>query len=146
MQWKAAGQEGPFYARKMLEKLGFENPISKRICYLVGHHHTYTDIDGIDYQILVEADFLVNFYEDDLGQDAINAAFTEDFSDRSGKNTVQALLFQKLRKIAMEGEKTHSNFINQSALRLYSKSISDYDPAYRLNIHKLAIRRLLCTL
>lgn len=34
----------------------FEEKLIKRVCYLVGHHHTYTDIDGIDYQILVEAD------------------------------------------------------------------------------------------
>ena len=24
------------------------------------HHHTYTGVDGIDYQILLEADYLVN--------------------------------------------------------------------------------------
>ena len=42
-------QEGPFYARKMLGELGFEEADINRICYLVGHHHTYADIDGIDY-------------------------------------------------------------------------------------------------
>ncbi len=29
----------------------------------VSHHHTYTDIDGIDYQILIEADYIVNASE-----------------------------------------------------------------------------------
>ena len=33
------------------------------MCYLIAHHHTYTNMDGLDYQILVEADFLVNLYE-----------------------------------------------------------------------------------
>ena len=56
--------EGPAIAKGMLERLGFAPAIVERVCYLVGHHHTYTDIDGIDYQILVEADFLVNLYED----------------------------------------------------------------------------------
>ena len=28
--------------------------------YLVGHHHTFVDIQGIDYQILVEADSIAN--------------------------------------------------------------------------------------
>ena len=32
----------------------------------MGHHHTYQNITGADYQILVEADFLVNIYEDEL--------------------------------------------------------------------------------
>ena len=40
----------------MLVKLGFEDKITERVCYLVGHHHTYTNIEGMDYQILVEAD------------------------------------------------------------------------------------------
>lgn len=50
---------GPEQAEIMLKKCGFETQQIERIAYLVGHHHTYTDIDGIDYQILVEADFLV---------------------------------------------------------------------------------------
>ena len=40
----------------------------ERICYLIGHHHTYKDVDGADYQLLLEADFLVNAYEDALPQ------------------------------------------------------------------------------
>ena len=50
----------------MLEELEFDETDIEQICYLVGHHHTYTNIEGIDYQILVEIDFLVNFYEDKL--------------------------------------------------------------------------------
>ena len=55
--------EGPPEAKKMLEALGYDKAVTDRVCWLVGHHHTYTDIDGTDYQILVEADFLVNIYE-----------------------------------------------------------------------------------
>ena len=62
---KLQEQEGPIIAQKMLSQLGFENYIVERICFLIGHHHTYDNIDGLDYQILVEADFLVNLYEDD---------------------------------------------------------------------------------
>ena len=31
-----------------------------RISFLVSHHHTLDQIDGIDYQIIIEADYLVN--------------------------------------------------------------------------------------
>ena len=55
--------EGPPEAKKMLEALGYDKAVTDRVCWLVGHHHTYTNIDGTDYQILVEADFLVNIYE-----------------------------------------------------------------------------------
>lgn len=33
------------------------------IKFLIGHHHTYQGIDRIEWQILVEADFLVNLFE-----------------------------------------------------------------------------------
>ena len=62
-----------------------------RICYLVGHHHTYTAIDGPDYQILVEADFLVNLYEDQLGPEAVDSALERIFRTRSGKQLCRTL-------------------------------------------------------
>ncbi len=60
---KIAGKEGPALAEQMLSELGFEKDVIERVSFLVGHHHTYTGIDGLDYQILVEADFLVNLFE-----------------------------------------------------------------------------------
>lgn len=39
---------------------GLDEDMIDRICYLVGHHHTFSNVDGPDYQILLEADFLVN--------------------------------------------------------------------------------------
>ncbi len=82
---KLQEQEGPVYAREMLKKLGFKEADIERICYLVGHHHTYTDIDGIDYQILVEADFLVNFYENNQGKTIIENNLQNIFKTESGK-------------------------------------------------------------
>ncbi len=70
--------EGPAPARRLLEECGFPGDVTDRVCYLVGHHHTYKDIDGIDYQILVEADFLVNIFEDgDTGADAADPGMKE---------------------------------------------------------------------
>ena len=59
---------GPALAKKLLShyRTDLHEEEIERLCYLVGHHHTYTNIDGIDYQILVEADFLVNLYERSL--------------------------------------------------------------------------------
>ena len=82
---KLQEQEGPIIAQKMLSQLGFENYIVERICFLIGHHHTYDNIDGLDYQILVEADFLVNMYEDDAGNRAINKAYKRIFKTETGK-------------------------------------------------------------
>ena len=51
----------------------------------MGHHHTYDHIDGADYQILVEADFLVNLYEDAASPQAVRTACERIFRTRSGK-------------------------------------------------------------
>lgn len=84
-------QEGPAPARCLLEKLGLDAPDVERICYLVGHHHTYRNIDGMDYQILVEADFLVNFYEDQMDKTAIGNALDRIFRTRSGRTLCQTV-------------------------------------------------------
>ena len=60
---KLQEKEGPPVARQMLTEIGYPQEVVDRVCYLVGHHHTYLDMDGMDYQILVEADFLVNLFE-----------------------------------------------------------------------------------
>lgn len=82
---KLQEQEGPGYAYELLTELGFNETDTQRICYLVAHHHTYTNIDGIDYQILVEADFLVNFYEGNSKQDSIQSVYNKIFRTKSGR-------------------------------------------------------------
>lgn len=82
---KLQEQEGPIVAQKMLSQLGFENYMVERICFLIGHHHKYDNIDGLDYQALVEADFLVNLYEDDAGNRAIDKAYKKIFRTNTGK-------------------------------------------------------------
>ena len=61
---KLQEQYGPDIAKRLLDDLQFPKQVSERVQYLIAHHHTYENIDGMDYQILVEADFLVNLYED----------------------------------------------------------------------------------
>ncbi|MDP4089249.1 MAG: HD domain-containing protein [Bacillota bacterium] len=63
--------EGPPVARELLGDLGLSSEVLNRICFLIGHHHTYTKIDGIDFQILVEADFLVNIFEEGMKKEEI---------------------------------------------------------------------------
>ncbi len=76
---------GPEPAAAMLKECGFSQEQIDRITWLVGHHHTYTDINGLDYQILVEADFLVNLYEDGISEDAVRHAYEKIFRTESGK-------------------------------------------------------------
>lgn len=69
---KLQEQEGPAYARDMLAAFTeVSREEVERVCYLIAHHHTYENVDGLDYQILLEADFLVNALEDNLQKLAI---------------------------------------------------------------------------
>lgn len=54
---------GPGEAEILLKELRFSEDVIGRVKYLIAHHHTYSNIQGIDLQILIEADFLVNLYE-----------------------------------------------------------------------------------
>ena len=72
-------------AKELLGKIGVNEEISKRVQYLIGPHHTYNNIDGLDYQILVEADFLVNLYEDGASKEAVEKAYNKIFKTVAGK-------------------------------------------------------------
>lgn len=84
-------KEGPPEARKLLEGIGYESAIIDRVCWLIAHHHTYTNIKGIDYQILVEADFIVNAFEDSLSIAAIESFMTRVFVTESGIGILKKL-------------------------------------------------------
>ncbi len=76
--------EGPPIAENILNSLNISQEIIKRVCYLISHHHTYTNITEDDYQILVEADFIVNIYEDDLSRKQIESIKEKIFRTKSG--------------------------------------------------------------
>lgn len=56
--------EGPPIARKILTQLSAPDWLVDRVCHVVGHHHTASAVDGADFQLLWEADLLVNLVED----------------------------------------------------------------------------------
>ena len=80
--------EGPGEAEKLLKRLGVEDDVIERVSYLVGHHHTYGNINGMDHQILVEADFIVNIYEDNESRDAVMNIKNKIFKTKTGKKYI----------------------------------------------------------
>ncbi len=76
--------EGPEIARKLLEELFISKEIVDRVCYIIGYHHTYDKIDGLDFQILVEADFLVNIFEDSLPKESVLSIKEKIFKTKYG--------------------------------------------------------------
>ena len=84
----AAGEyqelEGPPIARAMLMALEFSPAVTNRVCELVAHHHSYDTIDDVDLQILVEADFILNAYEDGLPKRSIKSFRDKIFQTETG--------------------------------------------------------------
>lgn len=78
-------QYGPLYARAVLKDLNFDPKVLERVCWLVGHHHTYTGIEEMDHRILVEADFLVNLCEECAGEQAVRQAYERIFRTEAGR-------------------------------------------------------------
>lgn len=86
--------EGPQVARELLEDVSLPVDIVNRIAYLIGNHHTYSKILGIDFQILVESDFLVNIFEDDINLESQKSIREKYFKTEGGTK-----LFDNMYKI-----------------------------------------------
>ncbi|MCD8090790.1 MAG: HD domain-containing protein [Clostridiales bacterium] len=80
---------GPDAAEKLLSGLTEDDELIKRVCTLIGRHHTYEGIDGADCQILIEADFIVNAFEDGLSREAVETASEKIFKTSEGKRILK---------------------------------------------------------
>lgn len=76
--------EGPAVARDLLSGIEIDPVQLDRICYLIGNHHSYQKIDGVDFQILVEADFLVNIFEEEMSLHSVESIRTKYFKTKTG--------------------------------------------------------------
>lgn len=74
--------------------------MKERIVFLVGHHHTPKAVDGIDYQILLEADYLVNADESSYSRTNIENTLKTMFKTETGKKLLQSIYLQDGNKSA----------------------------------------------
>ncbi len=81
--------EGQHLVRCFLADTGMTQQQIDRVAYLVGHHHTYREIDGLDYQILIEADFIANCSEIGCSENKIRYFMDEWMKTESGKQLVR---------------------------------------------------------
>jgi hypothetical protein len=87
--------EGPPVVKEILASLKIDNAVIDRVCFLVAHHHTYNKIDGTDFRILVEADFLVNVFEDGLEQNTIKNVYNNVFKTEAGRNLLKTMYMKE---------------------------------------------------
>ena len=83
--------EGPKVAEGILQKCGTDGGIVPRVLFLIGNHHSYGKIDDIDFRMLVEADFLVNLYEDGADAATAAAAARKVFRTKTGLGLISSM-------------------------------------------------------
>ena len=77
------GKRGMIFAETAAE--------NERVAYLVGHHHSPEQIDGIDYQILIEADYIVNASESGYSQQAIRSFMEHTMKTAAGIRLIKTV-------------------------------------------------------
>ena len=84
-------EEGAPMVRAFLSDSGMPEEKIARIAYLVGHHHSFREIDGIDYQILVEADYIANAAENAYSRENIENFMQKIMKTESGKRILRSI-------------------------------------------------------
>ena len=87
-------QEGPALVRSFLADTGLSQDAVDRIAWLVGHHHTLQSIDGLDYQILIEADYLVNADESQYSRENVENTLEWVFRTRTGIHLLKSIYLE----------------------------------------------------
>lgn len=90
-QGKYQEAEGMVIADEFLKDTPLPEGVRERVVFLVGHHHTYTSVDGPDYQALLEADYLVNADESRYSEDNLRNAREKIFRTATGTDLLRAM-------------------------------------------------------
>ncbi|GKX68430.1 HD domain-containing protein [Inconstantimicrobium mannanitabidum] len=83
--------EGPPIAENLIKQFCLNFDEVERIKFIIGNHHSYSKIDGLDLQILVEGDFIVNIYEDNLDKEVIKKIKEKYFKTKSGSDILDLM-------------------------------------------------------
>ena len=81
--------EGAAMVREFLADTDMTAAQIDRVTYLVGHHHTLRDIQGLDYQILVEADYIANATENGYSRENVERFLEKIARTDSGKRLIR---------------------------------------------------------
>ena len=88
---KLQEQESPPLVAEFFEGLPAAKEDVERISWLAAHHHTYTDVDGLDHRILLEADYIVNAAENSLPRASTESAKKTVFRTASGTRLLDSV-------------------------------------------------------
>lgn len=85
-------KEGEPMVRAFLADAALTTAQIDRVAWLVAHHHSFFDIEGADYQILVEADYIANASENRYSRENVGNFKTKIMKTESGKRILTAVM------------------------------------------------------
>ena len=77
--------------RDVLRGSGMTDEQIGRVAFLVEHHHSFTGVDGPDWQILLEADFLANAAESGYSRGKIENFLRRVCKTESGARLIRTV-------------------------------------------------------
>ena len=84
-------EESEALLKEFFSDMDIDPQMKERIIFLVCHHHTYTGVEGMDWQILLESDFLVNADESKIYANVVPQFEKNVFQTKSGKQFLKIL-------------------------------------------------------
>ncbi len=84
-------KEGARIVVDFLRESGLSPSQTERVSYLVGHHHTLNGVNGSDYRILLEADYIVNAEECGFLAENIRNARAHIFRTKAGTSLLNSI-------------------------------------------------------
>jgi len=88
---KLQEKESEPLVREFFKGTDTEPEVVERVNCLVCHHHTVTGVDGADWQILLEADYLVNADEGGASPENIRNTLAAMYRTETGKRLLSAV-------------------------------------------------------
>ena len=85
-------REGVPMVKAFLADAGLSAAKIDRIAWLVDHHHTLSDIDGLDHQILVEADYIANASENGYSDENVRNFMSKVMKTNSGRRLLTSVM------------------------------------------------------
>ncbi|MGN0941048.1 MAG: HD domain-containing protein [Selenomonadaceae bacterium] len=83
--------------RPFLEEFNLPKEMEERVIFIVTHHHTYVNVEGRDWQILLEADYLVNADESEKYMKGFDGFREKVFKTETGKHLLASMYPEKMK-------------------------------------------------
>ena len=84
-------KEGVPLVKAFLSDSGMTKEQIDRVAFLVGHHHTFKGIEGLDWQILIEADYIAHAAENGYSREKIKGFVQKFMKTESGIRLAKAV-------------------------------------------------------